>query len=834
MKKLDHRTLFANLLKFGAAVTLLLACGTAMGQEEKDDEFTLEEITVTAQFTETNLQKTPISITAVTGESLEKQNILNVKDLGLIVPNAVIKEMGNAYGPNTSVFLRGVGYADFIPATEPGVGIYVDDVYVETLVSSMMDLVDIERIEVLNGPQGTLSGKNNLGGSIKIISKVPTGSNTGHLSVTYGDYDRLDFNAGYDFSVIDNVLFARLSASSKKIDGYMDVLDFTCQMKANGTPEKAGSFPSQIRDNKSERGDCKIGEKGGRESDAAKLVLRYIPTDKLEFNFGIDYTEATADPSAETLLKGLNPDASAPANIFNTITQTTVIDPLYNLKPGDNFTILGDTFVTGNPFTVYESYYDPLNSVDGYHLEWPRKTDERYTNWFARVDYDILDNVHFKGILGYREYQQVFATTNSTPLSLNAYLVDQEHEQYSFEGRFSGTLFDERLDWTAGGYYFESDHWYGGNVTLGTFGYVLPPFMFLNNDTQQTKSISGFAHAIYSITDELSVTAGIRFTQDEKTATVDHTDFVTVPEPFEYKDDFSDWKFSLNYEFTDDIMAYFTVATGYRSEGSVPRPWNYSQLDSISHEEIISYEVGTKMEFFNNRLRVNPSAFMYKYDPRVMSLFGAQCTDYTTNPDHGEYIFPWGSICPAGTDLEGTTGTYATVYLTAPGTAKGFELLVSARPLDALDINASYSYYEYETDVSSDHPGYVHPDRDLQAKHKYNIGAQYRVDFPNGSLLIPRLDMFYEGERYNCGVNTKPVAPYHVIPDYYLFNGRLTFVPPDSHWSLSLEAQNLFDEFYWVNLTAEMADDLSGPTFGRTGQPGRPRTVSITLRYDFF
>jgi len=241
MKKSDHRTLFVNLLKFVIAVSVVLSCGTAIGQDkDATDEFTLEEITVTAQFQATDLQKTPIAITAITGETLEAQNILNVADLGLVIPNSDIRPQGNASGPNAQISLRGVGQADFIPAFEPGVGIYVDDVYQETLIGSTLDLLDLERIEVLRGPQGTLFGKNTLGGAIRLISKVPRGDNTGHLEVTAGTYDRLDFNGAYDFSLIDGVLYSRVSASSKRIDGYMDRLDYTCQMIANGTPELAG------------------------------------------------------------------------------------------------------------------------------------------------------------------------------------------------------------------------------------------------------------------------------------------------------------------------------------------------------------------------------------------------------------------------------------------------------------------------------------------------------------------------------------------------------------------------------------------------------------------
>ena len=109
----------------------------------------------------------------------------------------------------------------------------------------------------------------------------------------------------------------------------MDRLDYTCQMIANGTPEKAGSFPTTLRNDKMAAGDCKIGEKGGSQSDAAKIMLRYVPTTELEFNFGFDYSNAEMDPGAETLLSDKNPNA-----LFDSYVQTNIIDPRWNTNPG--------------------------------------------------------------------------------------------------------------------------------------------------------------------------------------------------------------------------------------------------------------------------------------------------------------------------------------------------------------------------------------------------------------------------------------------------------------------------------------------------------------------
>lgn len=798
------------------------------------EEFTLEEIVVTAQFQETNLQKTPIAITAITGETLEIQNITTIADLGLVIPNAAIRPQSNMWGPNAYIGIRGVDQNDFIPAFEPGVVVYVDDIFNETVIGSTLELVDLERVEVLRGPQGTLFGKNSIGGAIRLISKLPRGDNSGHLSVTYGDYDRLDFSGSYDFSLIEDRLFARISGSSKRIDGYMDRLDFRCQMEANGTPGLAGNFPTFLEHYDLLCGNCKVGEKGGSRSDAAKLMLRYLATDKLEINVGIDYTDILKDTAAETLLRGMNPNTTSAIDLF--------VDNLYQTTFG--MSILGDHYVTGNPFTVYETFEDPL-----YQIRWPDKITEEYTNTFAKVDYDITEDIHAKFIFGYREYQQVFPTVNSQPFSFNAYLIDMKHDQTSYELRLNGTLFDKRLDWTFGGYYYESFTHYKGFVSLGSMGVWLKetgmdavlgiPYGFDNNDRFENDSISVFAHGIFAITDKLSLTAGGRMTDENKSFAFDHNQLFQIAKPLEYGRKHYDWKLSLDYELTDDVMAYITSATGFRSEGANPRPYLVGQLMPTPDEKILMYELGAKTQFFDKRLRVNTAVFYNDYDPRVSGALGYQCTD-PNSLDPGEPSYD--GTCPPGSwaDVNNMNPTYWFTYFSAPGTSKGVEIDIMARPINNLDLNASIGWYNYETDVGPNDLGYMHPDYDLQADWSYSAGAQYRINFKNGSMLIPRLDMFYQGERTTGALDRKPI-PGNVVPDYTLFNGRLTFMSANTHWSISLEVENLFNKLYWINYpafvgydgTTDKIIDVYG-IYGLQGQPGRPRTVSMSLRYNFF
>ena len=200
----------------------------------------LDEIVVTARYREENIQTTPISISAFSGEELEIRSIENVEDIGLVIPNAYFRRNTSNFGPNNTIGLRGLNQVDFSYAFEPTVGVYIDDVYHSTITGSDMDLIDLERVEVLRGPQGTLFGKNSIGGAIRLISKAPQGDDTGMVSVTLGDYDRLDLKAIGDFALVEDKFFVRLVGVAKQQDGYGASLDFTCEMIRRGTPQLAG------------------------------------------------------------------------------------------------------------------------------------------------------------------------------------------------------------------------------------------------------------------------------------------------------------------------------------------------------------------------------------------------------------------------------------------------------------------------------------------------------------------------------------------------------------------------------------------------------------------
>ena len=254
----------------------VMLSGPALAQEPASDDV-LQEVTVTAQFREQSVQDTPLSITAISGDILEARSQTNIAEITNQAPNVTLKPQGAAFGPSLGASIRGVGQFDFNPALEPGVGIYVDDVYFATLTGSIMDLLDLERVEILRGPQGTLAGKNSIGGAVKLFSRKAEGEG-GYLSAAYGSRDRMDLRGSGDFALGEN-LFARLSGVRKRQEGYIE------------QPRLRLRLPEQRRAGNPRAGDdCVVAHNSEVDYSALRGVLRFVASDSFEITGAVDYT----------------------------------------------------------------------------------------------------------------------------------------------------------------------------------------------------------------------------------------------------------------------------------------------------------------------------------------------------------------------------------------------------------------------------------------------------------------------------------------------------------------------------------------------------------------
>jgi iron complex outermembrane receptor protein len=237
-------------------------------------------VVVTAQFHSQNLQETPIAITAVTGDMLRARNQIDIAQVAERAPGVNLTTGGLGGAQTTAVSIRGVGQTDFDLGLEPGVGMYIDDVYYGTLFGSLMDLVDLDRVEILRGPQGTVSGKNSEGGSIKLYSKQPTEETDGYLEGVIGTFDRREVRAGANFTLVPDHLFIRLTGLAEHLDGYVDDYDYQC---ATGKPPVPYNSPPSmaLQPNGVAPDGCKLSTEGGKNVVALRTILKWLVNDSI-------------------------------------------------------------------------------------------------------------------------------------------------------------------------------------------------------------------------------------------------------------------------------------------------------------------------------------------------------------------------------------------------------------------------------------------------------------------------------------------------------------------------------------------------------------------------
>jgi iron complex outermembrane receptor protein len=383
------RTTGRRRLSLTACISLLLCAGAAraqLAQPVADQGGALEEIVVTAEFRSEKLQQTPLAITALTTQALGERNITSLVDVSNAAPNVTMFEANAAYGKTNAAFIRGIGQGDFnFASAEPGVGIYIDDVYFSTTFGSMFDLLDLDRVEVLRGPQGTLFGKNSIGGAIRMISQKPKGDDTGYLEVTGGNFKRREVRGAFDLALIKDVLMLRVSGMSKQRNGYVDRVDYAC-----ANPSTAGSLPVQQLG----QGNCIVGREGGVDVKGARAQLRWVPSSNFEDNFTADVYDDNSEAAAEVMLVA-NPAIAPALAAFN--GSATTPNSLIN-----RFGIPYDSrFVTAGTYTTYSSFHDPWTGT-----AYPAVNTVHEWGVSNVADWTIVENVHFEidhlgtGILG--------------------------------------------------------------------------------------------------------------------------------------------------------------------------------------------------------------------------------------------------------------------------------------------------------------------------------------------------------------------------------------------------------------------------------------------------
>lgn len=754
---------------------------------------TISEIVVTAQFRQQNLQSTPLAITAVNAQMLENRNQTSLADVTAQAPNVTLAPNGAAFGSSMVAFIRGIGQTDFNLALEPGVGIYVDDVYYPTLTGSLLDLLDLDRVEILRGPQGTLAGKNSIGGAIKLYSQKPNANDGGYVEATYGSLNRLNARGAANFTLAPDKLFARISASTQNHDGYVTRYDYAC------THPGSNVKTLQVGDG------CTLGHDGDQHVSSARIALRWTPTEKFEANLTGSFTSDNSGVQANTLLK-VNPGSLG----------TAVYTAGVNGQP----VFFGPQFVPANPYTSYATYHSNACSLifgcDPYApIAVPPINHLEESNASLTMDYKLADNLTLKSITGYQYYKNQFAEqTDASPVGVQILLQKQTHHSVSQEVRLSGN-YGAALDYTIGGFYLDQNGGLNARVGLPWVG-----FDFTHGpDSTPASTKAAFADATWHVLPKFDLSGGVRYSDESKDYTyLRHNADGTAITPgyngiltgfsgtsAHFQGSRVDYRVAGQYQFTPDIMAYVDTATGYKGGGVDPRPFVITQAVSFQPEKLTAYEGGLKMYLLDRKMRLNLAGFYNDYNNIQLTL--ASCPQQSG----GNAAIP--CALPANVGNAHVTG---------------FEAETEMHPISGLEIDASLSYlnFKYTSIANAAATGItLGMTTPYTPDWKWSIGAQYAIDMGAYGSLTPRIDASYQAAEFTNPIND---PSWNQIPSYTVANARITYRAPSGGWSAWLSVSNIGNKLYYLTLF----DTHTGAGY-LNAQPAMPREWSLTVKKTF-
>ncbi len=715
-----------------------------------------DEIIVTAQRTEQSIQDVPVSVTAISGATLEARGAGDVADAVTHAPNVAVTT-GPTGGSFGGFFIRGVGQLDNSIALDPGVGVYVDDVYIARVQGSSVDLLDLARLEVLRGPQGTLFGRNTIGGAVNLITIDPSMTETSaRVRAVIGSRDRYDVSAAFNLPLSDT---AALRATG-----------FTRNQKGWGRNVYSGETFGDV----SELG--------------ARLKLKYDLGAAFSLVLQGDYQRGRNTPSHQVLL-GFNPGAGI----------TIPIPP-----PGRPFFRPGVS-PTGVPFPA------------GVGAD---RSDDRRANFAsapARLDIDNggasltmtgdLGGATLKSITAWRRFTETASTDfDGTGFVLYDNASELRQRQISQELQVSGGI-GNSIDYLVGFYYFNESAF--NNVTLCT-GTDQPRLVdrclrSRNNIWLDVESLAGFGQATWAITSSIEVFGGLRWTTETKDqandSVLDNRDgVVTVLPPFvmpapgqtrvalpytKVSETFSSVtpRVGVNLRLADRVRAYASYAEGFKSGGFNGRP-SSQQIISFDAESVQTYELGLKTELFDRRLRLNGAVFQSDYEDQQLLVFTAVSGLFETRNAGDSRI-------------------------------RGFEVEADANLFDRLALRASVGHLDGGYRRLSPQVAGITLDTPLPLTPAwtYSLSGEFRQPLAGAGEIQMRADWQWRSE-----VSFQLEAdPLERQPGYGLLNLRATWVLPDERFRVSLFGTNVTDREYLTN--AQDSRSGNGVAFGGVGRP---------------
>jgi iron complex outermembrane receptor protein len=774
-----------------------------------EESLAIEEIIVTARKKQESSQDVPIAMTALSAE-LRDSTVRNLADLNGYAPNVVIRANSGAGARTSQITIRGVtGTNSGEKSFDSPIAVSLDGVFFGTDSGRIIENFDLERVEVLRGPQGTLFGKNTVGGVINIFRSRPTGELGGKARVTAGRYGQQEIRALMNFP-ISETLAAKVFYSGIKADGFLD------RSFDKGTaPEK--------------------------DYENFGIALLWEPSDRFDALLTIErYNDSS--------------DIGAPTN-FN-------VGPGFFDVPTDGFSAdFSNGSVPCNTFG--ECRTDPDNIANSVDTEAPNRGRYRNDVFALNMHFEINDNLSLVSVSAFHDTPYEDSEAQLDGVSVKNIIIDNDnvYEQFTQELRLEGSY--EKFDFVVGGYYldntYDQDWVTEGNfwqlllgptgdalafdpatvaacATPGVFGNLLcdprsaaagealgPNFDQRLFQTQDTESVAVFAQLDYEITDKLVGTAGIRYTDEEKhfTGYQSYLGSVARRRPFNFDvpnaDITNDWqetslKFGLAYHYTEDMMFFASYSEGFKSGGFFGVNQNVSDFERNQYDPEFakSYELGAKAQFMDNRLQVNAAGFYNDFKGKQDSNVVVDATTSSV----ATVFENIGSLEYTGLELE--------LRFVA---TENLDLFATGGWLDAqYDEFLSLSFVPIADRAGADPQDVSGLNPKLAPEWSFGAGGTYTRQMGPGEVSLHAKWNYFSKQETDTGND-----PGTQIPSQHFVNAQLGY--EWDNFRVSVFGQNLTDE------TIEFGNCLAGGgpgvAFFCTGTVTAGRTWGVELEVGF-
>lgn len=745
---------------------------------EASAEPALEEVVVSARKTEENLQRVGTSVVALTEQQLQQQRVDAADDLPRFVPNLVMKKRSGSAGDGLTTKIRGIGTSDIDTLTsDPSVGVYVDGVFQTRAFGPQFDLFDVERVEVLRGPQGTLYGKNSLAGSINIVTRKPSDAPGGKVSAEFGNEDAWRFSGAVDVPLIEGKLLSRLSGALKKRDG------FTTNV-FNGADLNEENVSSM------------------------RLALRYLPSETLTADLTMDFLQLEQNQEPWFLV-AVNPAIYQPGSNLARAAELAGVTDLSAFAVGmePDPSDLRKISLDGGTGTgrIFPKGPTPRGGVSGNMGE-----EFNISGGALSLEWNATGNHVLKSITGFREFERTInRDVDGTPVQIIDQSQFTEGWTLTQELQLNSKFLDGKLDTVTGLFWSHDDliaraanPFFVALADAGGLNISTQRWQDLDND-----ALAAFAHAMYHLSERVGLSAGLRYNWENKKARV-RGGLLSSPDLFNAFDASGDITFSsvqpkvgLDYVINDDLFAYGLVSKGYASGGYNGRLTpGAARIPTVDEETLWNYEVGLKSQFFGGKARLNTAVFYMDYKDVVVQTYG---------------VTPVGTIAP----LLDNVGA---------AKVKGIEIDLLTRPVPALTLRASVGLLDREfTDVGVNEQGQpVDPDTLHffdSPDSTFSAGAQYDKSLGELGALTFSANWAYQSKIYFDNDR----ALYSQQDAYSLVSARITWATLDEKLQVSLWGDNLTDTVY-ATRTFSLFNTMFGVAAGRFGDP---RTVGMSFEY---